>query len=325
MPVQVLLSATLLRAERGPMNPARSEADKGAAWLSSRCIACDSGHVRADRGAYVTNAGFPLLVCGECGLKFLQIDEDPDDGFDHYWDEVNRRIYTDEAVVEELRRKYRRYLAIAVDDAPNPRLLDVGSGAGIFVDTAAREFGFEATGVEPSEIAVDLSRETYDVPVVRGLMTPDDELPRDFGTLTLWDVIEHVVDPQLILQTCADHLVPGGVLILETPKENTPMRAVIRGLATLGIPQLDVRDSIYYRDHRFYFTEPAMARMLDRAGFSGARFFTDHTMYTKELRKLDFYRVRSTKKRLGTHAMAFATRIVPALGNKMVVVARKQV
>src|SRR5205823_1277159 len=98
---------------------------------------------------------------------------------------------------------------------PNNRYLDVGSGAGVSIAAAAK-FGFDVHGIEPSRHAVALSRSRFDLPVTQGLLGVDDELPRDYGMLSLWDVIEHVSDPVALVRTCNQHMATGGVLVLET-------------------------------------------------------------------------------------------------------------
>lgn len=285
------------------------------------CVACRGGRVSSRD--YAVEGRFPLLRCEDCGMQFLAIDETPDEDFDEYWDEVAGKVYQAPSVIEELRRKYRRYFPMLSRLAPNRRFLDVGSGAGIGVDTARREFGFDAKGIEPSSRAIDIARSRMDGEFVHGLLRPDSDIGDGFGVLTLWDVIEHVEDPEALLGLCADRLAPGGAFLLETPAEGTLLRRAIDGLGTLGVEPLDLRSSIYYRGHRYYFTREAMRQLMERCGFQDIRFHTEHSMYQKELLYMEHYGTSSAMKRLAIHVTASLADHVPALGNKMVVTAVK--
>lgn len=286
------------------------------------CLACRSSHVIQTN--FKVDAQYPLYKCQNCGFGFLDLqgENDTDGSFDDYWDDVNQRIYVDPKVISELGEKYSQYYGQIARSAPNPRLLDVGSGVGISIDTA-RTFGFDPLGVEPSPKAVALSRKMYSINVVCDLLRADDNLDRDFGVLTLWDVIEHVEDPEQLLAICAGHLADRGVLLLETPDEGSSLRRLIRTASRVGISMIDGRRSIYYRDHRYYFTRQAMRELLARCGFGRVEFFSERTMYQKEFLKKRMYLALSRSKETALRMLFWFLRTLPLLDNKMVVVATK--
>jgi 2-polyprenyl-3-methyl-5-hydroxy-6-metoxy-1,4-benzoquinol methylase len=284
------------------------------------CPVCGGANFCTSR--FVVEQRFALYHCATCGLGLLDISGTDDDGFDEYWDAINQRVYADPAVIGELSAKYERYFRLLRSAVPNKRFLDVGSGAGISIGTAAR-LGFEAIGVEPSANAVALSRRQYQVPVVHGLLRADDDLPRDFGMLALWDVIEHVADPETLLRICHQHMADGGVLLLETPDEGTLLRAIIRVVGAMAVLGFDPRRNIYYRAHRYYFTRQAMTRLLQRCGFGSVRFFAERTMYEKEQLKKRMYGDLSRVKEFGLRSAFLLFKHLPFLANKMVVAAVK--
>lgn len=89
------------------------------------------------------------------------------------------------------------------------RILDFGCGAAEFLATCAR-FGFEVTGIDRSTARRDHATVTV-------LPEIDDAQGRQFHALTLFEVLEHLDDPRSILERLTEFLVPGGILILETP------------------------------------------------------------------------------------------------------------
>ncbi len=289
--------------------------------MSLKCPTC--GHVAAIYRGLKVSGTHDLFRCPGCGMAFLEITGDEEDApFDEYWDAANEEIYGDPGVVAELTRKFGRYLPVVEALAPNRRILDVGSGAGIFLH-AAKEYGFEPLGVEPSGRAVAICRRRYSaLPVVQGLLCDEDELPRQVGCITLWDVIEHVPDPEGLLSVCAAHLAEGGLLLLETPDEGALLRHLIRFAGHLS-PRLDQRRKIYYRAHRYYFTRCAMEMLLRRSGFHLVRAFRDHTMFEKSLLKLRHYQGLSGPREQLLRLIYAGLSVTPWMGNKMVVLARK--
>jgi len=295
--------------------------ESGVAVMSEWCPACGGGAVLCSD--LRVSGSHNLWRCGGCGMAFLEVEPDEEDApFDEYWDDVNEQIYGDRKVVGELRRKFGRYLPDVRQRAPNNRILDLGSGAGIFLD-AAHACGFESLGVEPSSRAVSICHQRYpDVHVVQGLLTGDDDLPRDLGCVTLWDVIEHVPEPGNLLSACTAHLAEGGLLLLETPDEGAVLRLLIRSAASIS-SRLDQRRKIYYRAHRYYFTRRAMEILLRNSGFRVVRFFRDHTMFEKSILKLRYYQGLGGLQEGVLRLVYDVLAVTPGMGNKMVVLARK--
>jgi len=265
----------------------------------------------------------PLWHCNQCGLGFVDMSGtgEADDYVDEYWDDVNQKIYAQEKVINELRQKYLFYFN-QIKKTPNKKYLDVGSGVGVCVDTA-RQFGFDAMGVEPSSTGVMLARNTYNVNVVNDILHNDNDLPHDFSVLTLWDVIEHVTKPEDLIDACNKHLLDKGYLILETPDEGAFARKIVRFLSGIS-SSLDFRKNMYYRAHRYYFTHAAMKKLLERCGFDEITFYRERSMYEKAKMKLDLYylEVPVAVKTVRKTAFWFMKKL-PFAKNKMVVIARK--
>ena len=101
------------------------------------------------------------------------------------------------------------------------RLLDVGCATGYCL-RAARERGWEVLGVDISEFAAQYAASQYGLRVVAGRLQ-DLECPDDhFDAVTMWDLLEHVLDPTGELLQANRVLRPGGVLALSTPCADTP-------------------------------------------------------------------------------------------------------
>jgi SAM-dependent methyltransferase len=147
------------------------------------------------------------------------------------------------------------------------RLLDVGCGGGTFL-WAARDRGWEATGVERSAQLCDVARETSQGATVINAAFEDADLPAGtFDAVTMWDVIEHVRDPAAVVNKLASLLRPGGVLVLCTPDEDSLLTRIGRALY-LGsgrryqYPALALHPTF----HTIYFSRASLSGLLRRHG-----------------------------------------------------------
>lgn len=95
------------------------------------------------------------------------------------------------------------------------RLLDVGCGSGKAV-RRLRELGWDARGLELDPVAVEAAR-AAGLPVEQGDLSTAGLPEAAFDVVTLSHVIEHVHDPQALLQECRRVLRPGGRIVVVTP------------------------------------------------------------------------------------------------------------
>ena len=135
------------------------------------------------------------------------------------------------------------------------RLLDVGCGTGNFL-AAARDRGFEVTGIEQDRNAVQFAKDHY------GLMNIAAELPEDYLRLnnidrydivTFFEVLEHQKDPQAFLETARSFLVPNGYIGLSVPNRNRWQ---------IGMDTLD-----YPPNHLTRWSPRALQSFLEHNGF----------------------------------------------------------
>jgi 2-polyprenyl-3-methyl-5-hydroxy-6-metoxy-1,4-benzoquinol methylase len=161
--------------------------------------------------------------------------------------------YRDEGAVEAASEKLawvRRFV---------PRgaaLLDVGANFGLFVTAAAGEL--DATGIEPSAAIVARARAAGAPLEVGSIDEADPRFEGRFDVVTLFDVIEHLSDPDAALRRCHGYLKPGGHLFITTPDLGSVMARV------LG------RHWYYvdFDEHVALFTRDHLRTVLGRTGFT---------------------------------------------------------
>jgi methionine biosynthesis protein MetW len=98
---------------------------------------------------------------------------------------------------------------------PGGKILDVGCGNGARLKLL-RALGWNAEGIEVDSAAVRRCAE-QGLPVKHGPLHEQGFAPSTFDAIVMNHVIEHVVEPQALLEEIRRVLVPAGTLVITTP------------------------------------------------------------------------------------------------------------
>jgi 2-polyprenyl-3-methyl-5-hydroxy-6-metoxy-1,4-benzoquinol methylase len=137
-----------------------------------------------------------------------------------------------------------------------PRYLDVGCSTG-FVVEAARDRGWEAIGIDLNPSAIEFGHE-------RGLdlrhvaLEDGGFAPASFDAISLFDVLEHLLDPVRTLRTCSQLLRPGGILFLYVPNYDSASRLLMGADAHF----------IWPTHHLNYYTPTTIRDLMTREGLT---------------------------------------------------------
>jgi 2-polyprenyl-3-methyl-5-hydroxy-6-metoxy-1,4-benzoquinol methylase len=232
-----------------------------------RCIVCGSAEARTVFHEF----GVDIVRCRGCRHVYSTHDADIDfngyfeqqdlsDGSREtaYWDQAHAAIYADFS---------RRYLAGA-----GGRLLDVGAGLGFFVKHVADHHpDWEAHGSEISAKAVAYGTDVLELPhLTAGRVQEAGYPPAHFDLITLWDVIEHLADPDAMLQCLAGLLKPGGRLFLHTPNIRVQLPKARLKRRIYGMTK--DRSYLEARDHLNDYSPRTLRRVMARNGLGDLRF-----------------------------------------------------
>ena len=306
------------------------------AVLSQNAAAVCPACLERGRPLRLTYERYRLFGCPRCRTQYFRPDprlagrRQDTDTASEYWEEYKFDLYANPAVQAGYEQRYDRALRTArgVLGRPIASVLDVGCGIGNFVHYAETR-GMAAYGTDVEEKAVRAARD-------RGLAVATsadlDGLIGEDGALdavTLWDVIEHLYEPDDVVRSCVARLVPDGVLVLETPDGAFPVRTAVRALHAVTGGRADLTGSLYYWEHKTYFTAAGLRSILRRCGADVVSVRRDTSPKAKMQQMFDHYASgRSASRREKALATAWplleaAARRVGA-GNKLIVVARKR-
>ncbi|MFH1140035.1 MAG: class I SAM-dependent methyltransferase [Pseudomonadota bacterium] len=216
------------------------------------CPICGGGF---DRPLFIKE-GFPHGRCDGCGLIFVNPVLRDERVLEHYRSESSWVQVLESATQVELDRlKYTYGLDLAGPYLAGNSLLDVGAGTGLFLKTA-QALDFDPLGVElHRENAARLRREGFTV-----IDRPLEEAglaPGRFDLVSLWEVLEHIVHPDRLLEEIRRILKPEGVLLILVPNVDALSARVLH----------EKSGAFGGHSHVNCFNGPTLARLLSRTGF----------------------------------------------------------
>jgi SAM-dependent methyltransferase len=178
-------------------------------------------------------------------------------GESRYWDRARAGMYRD---------FLNRFVA-----GRSGRLLDMGCGLGYFVKAMAQYPAWETHGCEISDAAVRYARQTLGLSNVVRARLEDAAWPREsFDVITIWDVLDHLLDPDPVLRRCRELLTSDGVCFIRTPNVSLHLpRARLKKLVWGMRPDVPYLQA---RDHYHHYSTDSIRALLERNGFSRVEF-----------------------------------------------------
>lgn len=155
------------------------------------------------------------------------------------------------------------------------RLLDVGCATGVFLDMM-RKKGWDVEGLEISDELASYARKTFSLNVHVKDLTSEKLNREPFHVITLFDVIEHIPDPNLMISACRDLLVDNGVLLLRTPTEEGLLRDIAKVIYRMSLTKIEFPMLWFYSfEHIHSFSLNTLNTILKRHGFSISKVFRE--------------------------------------------------
>ena len=146
-------------------------------------------------------------------------------------------------------------------DKNNRRILDIGSGPGLFLNRG-KERGWEVTGIEPSKQAFEYSSKKLGLNIYNMFLNEDtkNDIGR-FDVIHMSEVLEHVPNPKGLLNIALEKLNANGLICIVVPNDYNPF-------------QNSLRDACGYDPwwvapphHINYYNFESLTRLLEKVGF----------------------------------------------------------
>ena len=237
--------------------------------IARTCHLCQSVRLREIPGIEDFEFGVPcskpMLVCDDCGVIAMYPLPEAEEiktfypNYHVYEDQRPRFIRTLVSVFNYFqRRDFLKKVEIR-----SGRILEIGCATGIFLSSLKAAGEFECWGIDIGDEAIEICRRKGIKAFAGTLQTVS--LPKGyFDAIVMSNLIEHVPDPQGLLNDCYALLRPGGKIYGETPSSRCA-NYYLFGRYWVGY---------HYPRHLFVFCQKNLIKMAAVARFSKARCYS---------------------------------------------------
>jgi 2-polyprenyl-3-methyl-5-hydroxy-6-metoxy-1,4-benzoquinol methylase len=163
---------------------------------------------------------------------------------------------------------YGRFLDLCEKTVGCGKILDIGCSTGEFLKLAVG-CGFDVAGIEPiAELREIAERALGGRPIKSQPIEEAEFEAESFDAVTMWDVVEHLIDPRGTLMRLHWLLKPGGYLGIATLNHASLMYVIYHALRWIFPPLArPVGPMLYNPFHTYYFTKKSLARLVQNARF----------------------------------------------------------
>jgi SAM-dependent methyltransferase len=195
---------------------------------------------------------YRIVQCAQCGLVRSDPVIDP---------ETLKSLYLESALtygrdIPNLRRTYGNYLRkLEKYHAQKESCLEIGCGNGFLLEEALSQGYKKVFGVEPSKSAVEGANPVLMDAIYNDILRPG-LLPDKFDTICMFQLFDHIPNPNEFLSICRETLVPEGLILCF----NHNIRALSARVLGEKSPIIDI-------EHTFLYSPETLQRLFQKNGF----------------------------------------------------------
>ena len=217
-----------------------------------KCIICNS----ETHKFLFTKEKVSYVKCKNCGLIFLnpqtsyKIIKDLYKDGEAYWRDYKHNILNGVDFSKKASNFYIELIQENIFLTKEMKVLDVGCGIGVFLNQI-KPFVKEVKGIDLSEWTSKFSKEKYGIDILVGDILKLN-LPKNyFDIITMWQTLEHVKNPKLIIEKIKAILRPDGYIIIGTPSVNCLFAKI-----------LGRKWNHFHKEHLFLFSPKTITMLL---------------------------------------------------------------
>jgi SAM-dependent methyltransferase len=195
---------------------------------------------------------YRIVQCNRCGL----VRSDP-----MLDEQTLKTLYVQSAMtyardIPNLRRTYGAYLRkLERYKTQKECCLEIGCGNGFFLEEALSQGYKKVFGVEPSRSAVEQANPVVQEFIHNDILRPG-LLSQVVDTICMFQLFDHVPEPEAFLATCSQILMPGGLILCL----NHNIQAVSARMLSEKSPIVDI-------EHTFLYSPDTIQKLFQKNGF----------------------------------------------------------
>jgi len=218
----------------------------------------------------ISDQDFGIRKCLNCeivftfpALNWVEVEKFYPEAYPWKKEYKTRNIFI--KLFREVENKYSQYilkydtkrLLKFIGKSKKGRILDVGCGNGLRLETFKKEGFNQCCGIEPLKESVDYAKEVKNLPVIQKTLDEFNCSKNSFDIITLYHVFEHLHNPIHHLKILNKNLNSGGWLVIQIPNFNSWQAKLFKERwAGLSIPC-----------HYFHYTPKTINNLLSQNGF----------------------------------------------------------
>lgn len=163
---------------------------------------------------------------------------------DNYYDIVNA----------DRLRLINKWLPLALPKT----VIDVGAGFGDFLRFLHKQ-KWTTQGIEPSSLSTEDKKRNKKVGIITGsIYRPKNLKLKRASLVTLFNVLEHLADPEKAIENVKEYLLaPNGIIVATVPNEYNPLQQILK----LHVP-VEKENFFLSKDHLHYWRQEAFIAFL---------------------------------------------------------------
>lgn len=221
---------------------------------------------------------YRIVHCNNCGLVYSNPILTPKEIEKLY----RQSKYTYGKYESDLNQTYGKYLQFLLTIYPKKqRLLEIGCGNGFFLKEALK-LGFNKVwGVEPGKAIVKKADSKIKKQIIVDVFKKGQFKSDYFDVICMFQVLDHLVDPNEALQECFRILKPGGCLL-----------CINHDVDSLSAKILGEKSPIFDIEHIYLYDKNTLSRIMLKNGFKIITVFDVANLYPLSywLRMLPLFR-----------------------------------
>ncbi len=230
--------------------------------FEQKCILCRSAKYK---NLYKLNS-YSLIRCSSCSL--IRVSPMPDE---QERERISQSIYSSADYRKRYfkdKRFFKRWfnakLKIIEKSKPEKgKILDIGCSYGFFLEVAKKR-GWDVYGIEINPITGGYAKDKFGDKILIGKLENSYFDTYSFDVITLWDVVEHVVDPVNFLQSTKRYLKPSGIICIQVPNIDSYIAKI----------KNKNWDWLTPGDHLYFFSPETLQKTLELANLKPIYFDT---------------------------------------------------
>ncbi|MEC1305750.1 MULTISPECIES: class I SAM-dependent methyltransferase [Lysinibacillus] len=210
---------------------------------------------------------FSLLQCNNCKTAFFdKIPVNTDDLYsaEHALSDAQKAylVNKDYRKVRFASERITLIESLLQKSVLNKNILDVGCGTGWFLEYA-KEQGANCFGLELGKELSKFTEERLNIPIWNCEL-PDLETDVRFDVITMFDLIEHVVEPLKLIESAKKLLNDSGIILIFTPHFDSVAIQTMKDKSNLIMPA----------EHLSYFTKNTLNFIAEKTNMKVEYFAT---------------------------------------------------